>query len=88
MPLGTEVDLGPGDIISDGDLAPPAKGGAQHPQIWPMFCGQTAAWIKMPLGSGVGLGPGHNVLHGDPAPPPKGAQQASPPQKFFGPCLL
>jgi len=25
-PLGTEVDLGPGHIVLDGDLAPPAKG--------------------------------------------------------------
>jgi len=26
MPLGTEVDLVPGDIILDGDPAPPRKG--------------------------------------------------------------
>ena len=26
MPLGTEVGLGPGDIMSDGDRAPPGKG--------------------------------------------------------------
>jgi len=36
MPLGTEVDLGPGDIVSDEDPAPP------------MYCGQTAARINMP----------------------------------------
>jgi len=32
-----------------------------------IFCGQTAAWIKMPLGIEVGLGPGHIALDGDPA---------------------
>jgi len=26
MPLGREVDLGPGDIVFDGDPAPPIKG--------------------------------------------------------------
>jgi len=26
MPLGTEVGLGPGDIVLDGDPAPPKKG--------------------------------------------------------------
>jgi len=53
MPLGTAVDLGPGDIVLDGDPAsPPKKEGALHPQLWPMYCGQTAAWIKMPLGTG------------------------------------
>ena len=30
VPLGTEVDLGPGHIVLDGDAAPPAIG-AQHP---------------------------------------------------------
>jgi len=25
MPLGTEVGLGPGDIVSDGDLDPPSE---------------------------------------------------------------
>jgi len=41
-----------------------------------LYCGQTAAWIKMPLGTDVGLGlsgrprPTRIVLDGDPAPPP------------------
>ena len=26
MPLGTEVGLGPGDIVLDGDPAPPKRG--------------------------------------------------------------
>jgi len=29
MPHGTEVDLGPGDIVLDGDPAPPRKGAHQ-----------------------------------------------------------
>ena len=69
MPLGTKVDLGPGDMVLDGNPAhPQSGGGAQHPQFWPR-CGQTVAWIKVPLGTGVGLGPGHIVLHEDLAPP-------------------
>jgi len=36
-----------------------------------VYCGQTAAWIKMPLCMKVGLGSGHIVLDGDPAPPPQ-----------------
>jgi len=68
MPLGMEVDLGPGDIVLDGDPFPhpTSKKGAQHPQFWPMYCGQTAAWIRMPF-TGVSLGPGDIVLHGNPA---------------------
>ena len=34
MPLGKEVRLGPGDIVLDGDPAPPRKG-AQQPS--PLF---------------------------------------------------
>jgi len=34
MPLGTEVGLGPGHIVLDGDPAPPK--GAQAPNFWPM----------------------------------------------------
>jgi len=33
FPLSTEVDIGPGDIVLDGDPAPPKKGGAQQPQF-------------------------------------------------------
>jgi len=72
MSLGTEVDLGPGHVALDGDPAPPPnkKDGAQHPQFWPMYCGQTAAWIKMPLGREVDVGAGDIMLHGT-TPPPK-----------------
>jgi len=36
-----------------------------------VYCGQTAAWIKMPLGMEVRLGPGHIVLDKHPVPPPQ-----------------
>ena len=67
MPLGTEVGLGPGHIVLDGDPVTPAKGHA--PQFSAhVCCSQTAGWIKMPLGTQVGLGSGDIVLDGDPAP--------------------
>jgi len=37
MPLGMEVGLGPGDIVLDGDLAPPIQKGAQHLQFLAHF---------------------------------------------------
>ena len=44
MPLGREIDCGPGDIVLDGDPAPP--------QFSAHVCyGQTAGWIKMLLGT-------------------------------------
>jgi len=50
-----------------------------------IYCGQTAAWIKMPLGMEVGLGPGHIVLDGDPAPSP---QKGCTAPSIFDRCLL
>jgi len=45
----------------------PKKG--QSPQFSVhVFCGQTAAWIKMPLSMKLGLDPSDIVLDGDPAP--------------------
>jgi len=57
MPLSTEVGLGPGHIVLDGDAAPPPKGhSAQFSAN--VCCGQTTGLMKMPLGTEVGLGPG------------------------------
>jgi len=40
-----------------------------YPFLVHVYCGQTAAWIKMTLGTEVGVGPDDIVLDGDPAPP-------------------
>jgi len=69
MPFGAEVDLGPGDIVLDGD--PPKRGTA--PPI--------LAHVLRPNGCmaqdactwyGGRPRPGHIVLHADPAPPKRG----------------
>jgi len=83
MPLGTEIGLGPGDIVLRGDPVPPKQGTA--PISVHVYCGKTARWTKIPLGMEVGLGPGDLVLDGDPAPP---AKKMAQPQPIFGPCLL
>ena len=74
MPLGvgTEVSLGPGDAVLDGDPAPPKR--CMAPSFRPM---STVAngWMDEDV-TWYGSRPGHIVLDGDPAPPPaKGAQQ-------------
>ena len=75
-----------GDFVFDGDPALSPKRG-QSPQFSAhVYCGQTAASIKMPLGTEVGLGPDDIVLYGDPATPlQKGGRALSP---IFGRCLL
>jgi len=71
MPLGMEVGLGQGHIVSDSDPAPLRKGAQQRsPFLAHIYCGQTAGWIRIPLGTEVGLGPGDIVLNGDPGPRP------------------
>jgi len=35
IPLGTEVGLGPSDIIFDGDSAPPMEKDRAAPTFWP-----------------------------------------------------
>ena len=63
MKVGTQVGLGPGHIVLDGNPAPLPQKGAEPPQFSAhICCGQMAAWIEMPLGMGVGLGPGDFVL--------------------------
>ena len=64
------VSLGPGDIMLDGDPAPPPpKGYRQAPLfgpslLWPNgWMDQDAIWYE-----GIGLGPGDIVLDGDPSP--------------------
>ena len=55
MPLEMEVDLGPGHIVLDGDLAPLPKRGAQPPifGLWPNgWMDQDATWYNDRLRSG------------------------------------
>ena len=76
MPLGTQVNLVPGDVVLDG-VTPPKRG--TDPQfLVHVYCGQTAGWMKTPLGTEVDLGPGHIVLDGDTAPPPRERGTADP----------
>jgi len=49
MPLGTEVNLGTGDIVLDGVAAP--LEGAQF--LLHLYCSQTAGWTNTPLGTEV-----------------------------------
>ena len=62
MTLGTEVGLGPGDFVFDGDPAIPQNSTTQF--LAHVYCGQTAGWMKTQLGMEVDLGPGHIVLDG------------------------
>ena len=82
MKLGTQVNLGPGHILLDGDPTPlPPKGHSPTPQFSThICCGQMVAWMNMSLGMELGLGPGDFVLDGDPVRLPK--RGPSPPPKF------
>ena len=48
MTLGTEVGLGPGDIVLAGDPAPPKKGHNTPPPQFSagVYCGQTVAHLS------------------------------------------
>jgi len=70
MSLGMEVGLSPGDFVLDADPAPLPNKGWSPQFLAHVFCGQTAAWIKMPLGTEVDLGLRDIVLDGEPAPAP------------------
>ena len=77
----------PKAFVLDGDRAtPPQKRGGAPKFSAHVYCGQTAAWIKMPLGTEVGLGTGDFVLDGNPAPPLQEGGGAL--SLIFGPCLL
>ena len=85
MPLGTEVGLGPGHIVLDGDPAPSAQKWGHSPEFSAhVYCAQTAGWTKMPPNwYGGRPDPIDIVLDGDPPLPNKVVE---PP--IFGPCLL
>jgi len=55
MPLGTEVGIGPGDIVLDGYPAPPKRGTAAPQFSTHVYCDQTAGcMMRIPLGTEVG----------------------------------
>jgi len=62
MPLYTEVGLGPGHNVLDGDPAPPPQRGTASLFSAHICCVQMAGWIKMTISREVGLS----------SPPPKG----------------
>jgi len=52
MPPGTEVGLGPGHIVLDGDPAPPWKGAQQPPLLGPCLLwpnGRSSQVLLSPL---------------------------------------
>jgi len=55
MPLGMEVGLSSGNIVLDGDPAPPRQKGHSLQSSAHVCCGQTARCIRIPLGTDVGL---------------------------------
>ena len=70
--------------VRRGPRSPPPNGGGAPKFSAHVYCGQTAAWIKMVLCMEVGLSPGDFVLDGDPAPSAKRGKNP----RIFGPCLL
>jgi len=76
MPLGTDVGLGPDDIVLDEDRVLPKKGMEPSSPIllWPN------GWMDQDgtIGMEVGLGPGHIVLDGETAPLPQKGGRAPP----------
>ena len=76
------IGLGPGYFVLDGDPTSPSQKGAEAPiNSAHVYCGQTAARIKMPLGTEVGLGLRLRdiVFDVDPATPRKRAHPPHPP---------
>jgi len=61
----------PGDCVRWGPSPLPRKGRSPTQFSAHVYCGQTAAWIKMPLGTEVGLGLRDTVFDVYPATPRK-----------------
>ena len=65
---------------------PPTQKGRSPTQFSAhVYCGQTAAWIKIALGTEVDLGLRNIVFDVDPATPRKRAHPSHP---IFGPCQI
>ena len=70
MPLGTEINLGPGDVVLDGVAATPKSDRAPSVfapcLLWPnSWMDEEGTWF------GSRFCPRDIVLDGDPAPPPR-----------------
>jgi len=61
IPFGTEVGLGPGNVVLNADSAPLERGTAHPHFLAHVYCGEMAGWIKMPLNMEVDLGPRYIV---------------------------
>jgi len=80
-PLGTEVGLGPGDNVLDGDPVLLWKRAKQSPISAHIYGGQTAGCIRIPLGTEVDRRPRDRKRS---FPPTERGQQ--PP--LFGPSIV
>ena len=63
MPVGTDVCLGPGDIVLDGNPVPPISGTADHPQFSAgvYFAKTTAEYLSYSLTSDTFLARQHQI---------------------------
>jgi len=78
MPLGTDVNRGPGDVLLDGVATPPKRGTAASFRSMSIVAKPMDGRMNTPLGTEVDLGLGHIVLDGDPAPPSLRKGHSSP----------
>jgi len=65
--------------IRRGPSSSPENRWHSSPTHQPMYCSETAIWIKMPLGTEVGLDPGHIALETQFMSPQKHGATAHPP---------
>jgi len=54
MPFGTEIGLGPGHIVLDGDPTTPKEKGTAAPAFRPVSVVPSGWTIRIPLGTEVG----------------------------------
>jgi len=85
IPLGTEVGVGPGHIVLDGDPAPPRKGAQQSPIFGPCLLLWPNSWMDQDTTwYGGRPRPRRYCVRWGSGSPRKGAQQLP----TFWPCLL
>jgi len=84
MPLGTEVNLGSGDVVLDGVAAPP-KMGTVSPVFFPCLLWPNGWMDEDATWYGSITRPRPHCVRRGPSSSAKGAQQ---PRPLFGVCLL